>query len=364
MEKIRHIVMLGTAFETKGGISSVVNVYRAAGLFERFPVIYLSTHIDGSTPAKMRLCAAAWLRYMALLLRARVALTHVHISTGASFWRKLLFMCPTLVAGVPAILHLHGADFDEFYEDGGNWRKWVIRTLFDKAAGVIVLSNSWLRWARGISHNPLIVPIYNPVALPAAVDFSSRDPSVILFLGQLGNRKGTYDLLQAVALVVGKHPRLKLVLAGDGDTARVKSEVARHSLSAHVDVLDWVTGPEKTALLERAAIYALPSYCEGLPMSVLEAMASGVPVVCTPVGGIPEAVTDGREGCVVNPGDIDALARALDTLLTQPDLRRRMGEAARHKIESAFSTTHVMPQVEQLYVQLGAQRPGVRPCLP
>jgi glycosyltransferase involved in cell wall biosynthesis len=364
MNKVRHIVMLGTAFETKGGISSVVNVYRRAGLFERFSIIYLSTHTDGSALEKMCLCAAAWLRYMALLMRGKVALTHVHISTGMSFWRKLLFFFPTVIVGVPAILHLHGADFAEFFDEGGKRRKWLIRTLFDKAAGIIVLSNSWLRWARGVSCNPLIVPIYNPVALPAVVDFSLRSPSCILFLGQLGNRKGTYDLLQAVARVLHKHPRLKLVLAGDGEAEQVKSEVDRLALHAHVDVLDWVSGREKSALLERAAIYALPSYCEGLPMSVLEAMAAGLPVVCTPVGGVPEAVTDGREGRIIMPGDVDALADALDSLLSQRDLRRRMGEAARHKIETTFSVTHIMPRIEQLYEQLGAQRLGVQPCLP
>jgi glycosyltransferase involved in cell wall biosynthesis len=364
MNKVRHIVMLGTAFETKGGISSVVNVYRRAGLFERFSIIYLSTHTDGSALEKMRLCAAAWLRYMALLMRGKVALTHVHISTGMSFWRKLLFFFPALIVAAPVILHLHGADFAEFYADGSKRRKWWIRTSFDKAAGIIVLSNSWLHWARGISCNPLIVAIYNPVALPPMVDFSLRGRTGILFLGQLGSRKGTYDLLQAVASVVDKHPRLELVLAGDGEAAQVRSEVDRLGLGAHVEVLDWVSGREKSTLLERAAIYALPSYCEGLPMSVLEAMAVGLPVVCTPVGGVPEAVTDGREGRMIMPGDVGALADALDSLLSQRDLRRRMGEAARHKIESTFSVAHVIPQIERLYEQLGAQRLGVRPCLP
>jgi glycosyltransferase involved in cell wall biosynthesis len=364
MNKITHIVMLGTAFETKGGISSVVNVYRQAGLFERFSVIYIATHIDGSALAKMRLCVSAWLRYMALLIRAKVALTHVHVSTGTSFWRKLLFVCPALAIGVPVILHLHGADFDTFHDEGGKQRKWVIRTLFDKVAGIIVLSHSWMRWARSISSNPLVVPIYNPVCLPPAVELSKRSACGILFLGQLGNRKGTYDLLQAVARLVDKHPRLRLVLAGDGEAQQVKSEVDRLALGAHVDVLDWVSGRAKSKLLERAAIYALPSYCEGLPMSVLEAMAAGLPVICTPVGGVPEAVTDGGEGWMIAPGDIDALAEALDSLLSQHDLRRRMGKAARHKIETMFSATHVVPQIEQLYEQLGARRLGVQPCLP
>jgi glycosyltransferase involved in cell wall biosynthesis len=99
-------------------------------------------------------------------------------------------------------------------------------------------------------------------------------------------------------------------------------------------------------------------------MSVLEAMAAGLPVVCTPVGGVPEAVTDGREGWLIPSGDVNALAGALDKLLSDAGLRRRMGEAARHKVENTFSITQIVPQVERLYEQLGAQRVGVRPCLP
>jgi glycosyltransferase involved in cell wall biosynthesis len=92
-------------------------------------------------------------------------------------------------------------------------------------------------------------------------------------------------------------------------------------------------------------------------MSVLEAMAVGLPVICTPVGGMPEAVTDGREGWMIMPGDVAGLADALDCLLSRRDLRQRMGEAARRKVESTFSVAHIIPQVEQLYEQL-----GVRPC--
>jgi glycosyltransferase involved in cell wall biosynthesis len=363
-DAVRRIVMLGTGFDTRGGISSVVNVYREAGLFERFPVTYVATHVDGSALAKMRVCVIAWLRYMALLIGGKVALAHVHISTGMSFWRKLLFLCPTLALGVPAVLHLHGADFAEFYDEGSKRRKWILRTVFDKCAGIIVLSNSWKQWVCSISGNPVIAPIYNPVALPRVVDFWRRDSAGILLLGQLGNRKGTYDLLEAVARLIDRHPRLRLVLAGDGEAERVKAAVKRLGLHEHVDVLDWVAGREKSALLEHAAVYALPSYCEGLPMSVLEAMAAGLPVVCTPVGGVPEAVTDGCEGWMIPPGDVGALAGALDKLLSDAGLRRRMGEAARRKVESTFSVTQVVPQVERLYEQLGAQRVGVRPCLP
>lgn len=352
----RHVVMLGTDFRTKGGISSVVNVYREMGLFHRFPVIYLASHIDGGTWSKIAYFIKAWLRYASLLLRGRVGVVHVHMATDLSFWRKFLFLVPTYTAGVPAILHLHSGDFDVWYEHGSRWRKWAIRNAFDRARSIIVLSRSWQKWAQSISSNSLIIPIYNPVRVPQLVDFSVRDANSVLFLGQLGNLKGTYDLLQAVARVVRRHPAVRLVLAGDGEVERVREEVIRLGLQQHVEVHDWVSGERKEALLERASIYALPSYCEGLPMSVLEAMANGLPIICTPVGGIPEAVTDGLEGRLIVPGDVDALCTALDDLLSRRDLCQQMGQAARKKVEERFSAARILPQVEQLYLQLGVQR--------
>lgn len=358
-EDQRRIVMLGTDFQTKGGISSVVNVYREAGLFERFPIVYLASHADGGAWVKIRYFAGAWLRYLLMLVRGRVAAVHVHVSTDVSFWRKLCFLLPTYLAGIPAILHLHGADFDTWYAAGARWKQRIVRAVFDRAAAIVVLSRSWQEWARSISRNPAVVAIYNPVRLPPlAADFSARDPASLLFLGQLGNRKGAYDLLQAVARVAPAHPELKLVMAGDGEVERVRAEVQRLGLQRQVEVLDWVGGARKQELLERAAIYVLPSYCEGLPMSVLEAMAAGLPVICTPVGGVPEAITDGCEGRLIVPGDIDALCAALDALLSRLELRQRMGEAARSKVESTFSAACVLPQVEQLYTRL-----GIRSCL-
>src|SRR5690606_750835 len=125
---------------------------------------------------------------------------------------------------VPAILHLHGADFDSWYLHSSRWKQRIVRAIFDRAAAIIVLSQRWRKWAMSVSRNPFIVAIYNPVRIPDASAFGARDAASVLFLGQLGSRKGTYDLLQAVARLATRHPTLKLVLAGDGDIERVRTE--------------------------------------------------------------------------------------------------------------------------------------------
>lgn len=356
MKNKKHIVMLGTSFGTMGGISSVVNVYRESGLFDRFPIIYLATHCDGTVLTKLRFCISSWLHYLVLLLRGKVALIHVHTASNASFWRKTLFFFPAFLLQVPSILHLHGGGAHEFYEMKCNRiAKWVIRYVFDHVDCIVVLSGATQRWLQSISRNPRILVIYNAVRSQAVTDFSLRESLNILFLGRLGDGKGSYDLLAAVSRIVGHHANLKLMLGGDGELDRTREMAGKLGIGENVEILGWVSGPDKSALLARAAIYVLPSYAEGLPMSVLEAMATGLPVVCTPVGGMPEAITDGLEGYLVLPGDVAALSSALDRLLSDEGLRRRMGEAARNKVESTFSTEQILPQIERLYHELGVQ---------
>ncbi|MYM98841.1 glycosyltransferase family 4 protein [Duganella vulcania] len=352
---MKKIVMLGTRFDTMGGISAVVNVYRAAGLFQRFPIVYLDTHCDGGAGAKLQLLLRTWCRFFVLLLSGQIGLLHVHVSRRASFWRKALFFLPAFLFRVPAVLHLHSGAFHEFYErECGSAGRWLVRLVFDRAAQVIVLSQTWRRWAATITANPNVHAIYNPVLMPAATaEWDARVAGQTLFFGRLGKNKGSYDLLEAAGRLAPRFPQLRLRMGGDGELAEVAARAGELGIAPQVELLGWVRGADKEHALASATLYVLPSYSEGLPMSVLEAMAAGLPVLTTPVGGIPEAVGDGVEGFLIAPGDVAALALRWEQLLSDPELARRMGQAARHKIATTFSAEAILPQLEQLYRDMG-----------
>jgi glycosyltransferase involved in cell wall biosynthesis len=351
---MKAIVMLGTGMDTMGGIASGVRVYEQAGLLRRFGVRYLATHCDGSRWRKLRAMLAAYAAFVGMLLRGQVGLVHVHLASRASFWRKSGFFLLAFAARVPAILHLHGAEFSIFYEqECGPWRKRLVRFIFDRSARVVVLSEAWRRWVQGISRNAHVEAIYNPVLLPAASPWEGRRRGAVLSLGRLGRRKGSYDLLQAAAQVAPLVAGLELRLGGDGELDAVRERAGQLGIAGQLNLLGWVGADGRQQQLALASLYALPSYNEGLPMSVLEAMAAGLPVLATPVGGIPEAVADGVEGFLVAPGDVDALAARLAQLLGDDALARRMGEAARRKVETTFCSDAVLPRVERLYRELG-----------
>ena len=358
--KTARILMVGTALETQGRVSSVVHVLRKSGLFERCGIEYIASHGDGGAPAKLATAIIGWLRCTARLLGGRVAVLHVHMASRASFWRKLLFILPAFALRVPVIVHLHGGGFRQFYtKQSPRPVRRLIRYVFEHAARVIVLGEGWKAWLAPVFPQARVVCIYNPVFLPDLPAFEARESSTLLFLGRLGAKKGELDLIDAMVRIRESFPTARLYMGGDGDVEGARRRAAARGVAGQVELPGWVRGAEKQALLEKATVYVLPSYYEGLPMSVLEAMSAGLPVVSTPVGGIPEAVADGVEGYLVQPGDIDGLSERLAQLLGDAGLRRRMGEAGRMKVERLFSTDVVIPQFEAVYAELLGNKPSV-----
>jgi glycosyltransferase involved in cell wall biosynthesis len=349
--------MLGPSLcATKGGISAVINVYRAQGVFEHWPIRYISTHRDGTRLIKFAQMLTAFRQDIAALALSRISLVHVHASHGSSFWRKLILMLPALLMGKPIIFHLHGSEFQLFAEQRcGPLARSIVRFALRKSARVIALSPQWKTWLENFAPGCRVQVIRNLVVMPPVPSSRPREVHTLLFLGRLGERKGIYALLEAIALLHPRFPNLRLLAGGDGELERVAARAKALGIAKAVEILGWVTGERKNKLLAEATIYVLPSHNEGLPMSVLEAMSWSLPVVTTPVGGIPEAVTHGVEGFLVQPGDVVNLAEAINKLLIDPGLRERMGIAARARVERQFAAEVIIPQLEALYRELGAQ---------
>lgn len=214
------------------------------------------------------------------------------------------------------------------------------------------------------SHQIRTIP--NPVAawtLEESQDAQTPpDPAapLILYTGRLQSVKGIMVLLRSVASVARVFPKVQYVLAGARhisiSDAALKQTLTEQGGADHVTLLGHVPWRELADWYRRATIFVMPSYYESFCISCVEAMAFGIPVVATTAGGLPEIVEDGVTGILVPPGDPQALAEAILRLLGDPDLRRRMGEASRERVNAKFSTEHVADQTIAVYAEC-LQRP-------
>jgi len=167
-------------------------------------------------------------------------------------------------------------------------------------------------------------------------------------------------LLDAVHELRDTQPSVRVEFAGDGDLEGLRRRAAELGLAERVRFAGWIGTRERDELLARCALFVLPSHAEGLPMSLLEAMAAGCPVVASAVGGIPDLVVHGANGLLVPPGDRDSLALALERLLVDRDLAARLGSEARATLAQRYNPEQSLERLEQIYAGLGVSRTPVR----
>jgi glycosyltransferase involved in cell wall biosynthesis len=253
---------------------------------------------------------------------------------------------------VPVIAHVHSGRFLEFYRGRSAPLRRFIRFVLERSARVIALSPIWSDKLRLIAPQARLICVPNPAL--AATGRPRRLPGRnVLFLGKLAKEKGIFDLLEALALIRRRLPDTRLVMAGEGDSEAARMRTAALGLGDAVTLPGWVSGDAKDQLLRDASVFALPSYSECMPMSVLEAMATGIPCVASNVGGLPDIVTDGVEAHLTHPGDVAGLAHALERLLIDGEDYARMSSAALRRFDTQFAADVVMPRLEHLYAEFG-----------
>jgi glycosyltransferase involved in cell wall biosynthesis len=350
----KTVLMVGTSLSTMGGVRAVVQGYVDGGLFERFKGVYISTHVDGSPWSKMRAAVAGWARAGLALAKLDAPLVHVHTASRASFWRKCGVFLMARAAHRPYLLHLHGGEFMQFYEqECGRRSQRFIRHVLRQAALVVVLSDQWRERMLRICPDAKIEVLPNGVPLPDLAQRRAEERPRIVFLGNMSRGKGIYDLLHAFARVAHRFPEARLICAGGGSIVAARAMAARFDLAGRVDFPGWLDAEQKRRLLSTASLFVLPSYAEGLPMALLEAMSWGLPVIATPVGGVPQVVQHEANGLLVAPGNIQQLAAALATALEKPELRQSLGTAARRTIEERFCLDRSLEQLGRIYARFG-----------
>lgn len=339
----------------KGGIAAVISGYYGSVLEKDYDVTYVESYKDGGKIAKLLKGIQGYFHFAKVLLINRPDIVHIHSSFGPSFYRKLPFIYMASWAKVPIINHIHGADFDEFYVNASERKKSLIKKVYNMCTKLIALSDEWKERLSQIVPESKIIVIENYSVLheDALTERLARKSNhTVLFLGEIGRRKGCYDIPAVVANVVKDVPDVEFVLAGAGNTEderAVKALVEEYDVVEHVVFPGWVRGEKKDRLLRDADVFFLPSYNEGMPMSVLDAMGYGLPIVSTNVGGIPKIVHDGENGYCCEAGNTSIMATGIIRLLNNREIRESASKASLDIVKKGYSFEAHVLLLEALY---------------
>jgi glycosyltransferase involved in cell wall biosynthesis len=357
-----RILMVGPGADVTGGITTLVQALVPV-LEQQVDLLYLSSVRDRplSESGKISirnliLVFCQYVRFMFALVRFRPNIIHVHTSYGIAWLKDTFFVLIGKACGCQIVLHMHGGNFFEIHNRCNYFLQLYTSKILGLSDKIITLSAEQSKCLVQIVPSDRVDIFKNCLGLDAwplhSVNPDKAFPKA-LFLGRVGPSKGVFDLLDAMASLKSKGCALQLFIAGDeerkGNLEEAQSRLSELHLEDVCHLIGLVIGEKKQHTLSEADMFVLPSYYEGLPMSILEALATGLPVISTPVGGIPEVVRDGYNGFIIPPGNVEALAEKMSILTEDPCLRETMGRRSREIAEQELDVKSYVGRLIALY---------------
>ena len=363
------VVITGPALHAISGVTTHVNLLLESALGEDFEMVHFQAGGEGRAENAL----ARWLRLATspFTLFATILFRHasvVHINTSMvprAFWRDFAYLLVAKLLRARVVWQVHGGKLPQDFF----------------AAGV---ATALLRWALGLPDLVAVlarveleaykrfVPRQRVAAMPNAIDCapyamvptvrSSEDhPLRLVYIGRIAREKGLYETLQALRLAAELGVDARLTVAGQGaEEARLRRYAQALGIASRVHFAGPVYGADKAQLFAQSDAFVLPSYSEGLPYALLEAMAAGMPVIATPVGAVPDVMSHGMHGFLVPARDGKALAEAIAAMGTNRDQLTWMSRASRRRVRAAYAIDRLAADFSQCYAGLceGALAPA------
>lgn len=339
------VLVVTTSRKTHGGISAVLKLYEQSEMWRKYHCRWIATHRDGGAARKLWYLMKGMAQYIVLL--PFYDIVHIHFSLPASAKRKMPFFRLAKLMGKKTVIHLHcGSQIDEIWNG-------TYQTLFEQCDCGILLSESLKsKIEERIGKADYLKVVYNPCSIIAETTKFEKKNNSVLFSGVLNEGKGYRDLIRAFAKVAHRHQEWKIVLAGNGEEEQARALAKELEIDSQVELLGWVSGEAKHKAFSEAKALCLPSYAEGFPMAVLDAWAYGLPVITTPVGGVPDVAVDGENMLLFEPGDVETLAEKLERIISDEGLRERLAVESKKLAKGKFSIESVTEKVAEIYENL------------
>ena len=337
-----RVLVVATSKFGRGGIAAVIKAQKNGEQWKRFHCYWLGYHIDRAIWIKVLYYGMAIIRYFMLLPFYQIV--HFQFSLPTDAKRAYFFFKIAKFYHKKTIIHLHcGDQLPEIWNT-------MYKKLFTCCDLALVLSPSIKKKVEGyIGNGHRLEVLYNPCpSIMEITPFSEREKE-ILFAGTLNHNKGYSVLLKGFAQIASKHPDWKIIFAGNGEVEQAEALARELHVEQQCVFLGWVSGEKKDRIFRRASILCLASYQEGFPMAVLDAWAYGVPVVCTPAGGLIDIIDEGKNGLFFDAGNVDILSEKLDKIISDNILREQIANESRILASTTFNISNLNRQLGDFY---------------
>ncbi|SHE69521.1 Glycosyltransferase involved in cell wall bisynthesis [Mariniphaga anaerophila] len=352
MYNTKNILFIGPYSKTpKGGVAFVLSEYK-----KLFPDAYfVASNVPANYFSKLISLVLGLIRFIFLLfIHPCIRIVHIHSASRNSFKRKYIYFKIAKKFNKKVIVHIHGGMFHEFYYNAKLSLKDKISDFINNSDTVVCLSSRWEKFFTENFEPRHILTIPNIITTPTIKDIRLNEKGIVsfLFLGLIGTNKGIWFLLETLSnYKVHLKGKAKFYLGGNGEIKKLQELIRRYQLEDIVSFIGWVSNEDKQMYFNGADIFILPSYNEGLPISILEAMSHSLPIISTRVGGIPDIV-DNSNGILIEPGNQKQLYDAIKYFIGgNKNSINAMGNQSFNKVEP-YLPTQVESCLTNLYSKL------------
>jgi glycosyltransferase involved in cell wall biosynthesis len=305
--------------------------------------------------------ADCW-RFFIAMCKFHPQIAHIGTAFGLSFLKNSICVFIAVLFRSKVLLHPH-CSFQTLYSDQARISQWYIRQVFRLSGGVAALSLEWNKLLQDLPNtkiyylpNAIDVKLYQQALETHLSQSNTREPITILYLGHIGQEKGSLDIVEAASLLKSQGYEMTFELVGTGlflgEKNQIQVKINESGLNNYVKVNPPAFDEEKMTYFQNADVFIYPSFHEGMPMAILEAMASGLPIVATRIGGIPDLVQDNINGFLVDPGCPEQLALALIKLNESPDLRSSMQKMSYKIAADKFNIENHVRELVNIYFSM------------
>ncbi len=352
----------------RGDLGGVASYYR---ILEPFSAVDASHFINGRRPDEKSAhfsfgrLVGDYVRFIVLLLRERFDVININPSLNRKgvLRDSVFIIIAKHLLRHKTVVFFHGWEHP-FVDKLKGWKLRLFHMVYAKADATIVLAKAskqiLLDW--GFSPDSVIVEttafdesLSAGFDLERAIAVRQKGPFYVLFFARLIKEKGLYESLETFALLNKKYPSMQLLIAGDGEEFNNVKSFLDTSKLVGVEMLGYIKSREKVDLLTKSALFFLPSYTEGLPISLLEAMAMGLPIVTRSIGGIKDFFEQRKHGFATESLQPEVFAEFIGELFERRDLYEEISRYNYQYAKDHFSGSRVRQRMEGIYLTVGGK---------